>query len=264
VNREQIKPSRFGLIIIVNLIVICFLIGLYWHNTHANEPVYCGKRLTYWLDQYADYYEAGPGCAQRDEAESAIRRIGTNALPCLLALIVRKDSLLNRALPQAASQWLNVRRATYYETLGAYGFLALGEGSKAAVPKLIMIADSPDPEIRYRAIVALGGLGCEQHQIVPVLVKHLNDPRVAPEAAQDLGLIHEEPAIAIPALLHNIGPSPSGFDNSYFAIKGLAGFGKEAQTAVPVLLKLLQEHRQDANPSLCSTITNALKAIQDP
>jgi hypothetical protein len=94
------------------------------------------------------------------------------------------------------------------------------------------------------------------------LIRHLGDARVQSYAAEGLGSIHQQPEIAVPALIKNIGPSASGSDNSYFAVLGLAGFGKEASSSVPVLLKILREDH-DENPSLRRMITNAIQLI-DP
>jgi len=78
VGREQVGPHRH-----------CFpelstFVGIAWLLSLPREPVYGGRRLTSWMNQYQRYLLARPGtvgAGQRDEALNAIREIGTNALP---------------------------------------------------------------------------------------------------------------------------------------------------------------------------------------
>ena len=57
------------------------------------EPVYQGKGLRVWLSENYYAWARRDGQAQ-DLAESAIRRIGTNAIPALLNMLRKKDSSL--------------------------------------------------------------------------------------------------------------------------------------------------------------------------
>src|SRR5437667_1360208 len=53
------------------------------------EPEYQGRKLSAWLEDLRN-----PSPLTRTNATHAIRRIGTNAMPCLLEMLHSKDSAL--------------------------------------------------------------------------------------------------------------------------------------------------------------------------
>jgi hypothetical protein len=60
--------------------------------------------LSFWCRQYAEQYDDGLGfdAERRKQAESAIRAIGTNAIPTLLHMLQAKDSNLKLTLVRIA------------------------------------------------------------------------------------------------------------------------------------------------------------------
>lgn len=230
-----------------------------------SEPEFHGVALNEWLDRSYDFCTGEDEVPRYGEAATAVRGIGTNAIPIILQMMNERDSRLRSFIANHAPKRLHFNDADYDRMAGAYGFIALGAQSKPAVPALIKLADDPDPEMRYGAVVALGYLDCAPEQIVPALVKHLDDTRVLGEAAEGLGRLGQEPRIAIPALIRHIGHSPTGSDNSYYVAWALACFGSQAKPAIPALLKRLQEDQDehDSNPSLQQIIKEAITAI-DP
>jgi len=69
------------------------------------EPVYQGKRLSEWL---ADFNRAGRGQVNQ-EAENAIRQIGTNALPFLVTDLCTLDSPYKLALMRWYNKWSPIK-----------------------------------------------------------------------------------------------------------------------------------------------------------
>ncbi len=124
----------------------------------------------------------------------------------------------------------NVRRRAVY---------ALGEiGSEAAVPALVEALNDEDPNVRWSAAEALGEIGSEA--IVPVLVKVLNseDPNVRESAAEALGEIGNK--AAVPALVKALNDEDPNVRES--AVYALRKIGNEA--AVPALVKALNDEDQ--------------------
>src|SRR5881396_431389 len=82
------------------ILAVAFLIAvgvLVWKVWASGEPDYQGRALTFWIDQYQEHLLARGDSEQavkRDQARTAIREIGTNALPVLLAMVGKKDSAL--------------------------------------------------------------------------------------------------------------------------------------------------------------------------
>jgi len=109
-------------------ILICFL-------SKPNEPTYHGRPLTYWLSM------CDTGWHEDATAEKAIQHIGTNGIPTIIRLLERRKSVFDRIRNQNRSRVLAER-----------GFEVLGERAKPAIPELIRLTKSRDPEIRYTAL----------------------------------------------------------------------------------------------------------------
>lgn len=68
-------------------VLLCVAVGVFaWQLWPSPEPVYQGKRLLRWLDDA--FWSGGPS----GETATAIKSMGTNALPTLLRMIQAKDS----------------------------------------------------------------------------------------------------------------------------------------------------------------------------
>ena len=236
--------KRFGIALALSGLVL--LAGLVWQILRPHEPVYGGKHLSSWLEQYATNHFVRPRSAADKEAETAIRQIGTNALPVLLKLIATKDSRLKQKLmarlPKAWVTWIYPRQADEYRSLGARGFVALGPIAKPVVPALMNLASDPDPRVRYLAIYALGSLGSAAQPAIPLLIQRLNDAddgtRI--DAMQGLVAIHLEPELVIPVFVKYVKDPDQGQSMRWRAVQGLGNFGGQAKQAVPILLPLLR------------------------
>lgn len=243
--------------------------AIVWWVLSLREPVYQGKRLTFWLDQYhTNHWSAGRGGELDKEAETAIRQIGTNAIPIYLRIITTQESPLKLKLLALLPKRLLVnpqpRRLYDYRFLGAYGLIALGSGAKPAIPALIALLTDNDGDIRYAAVFTLRSLGPVAGDALPSLIKCLHDPNfsVQSDAILGLGEVHDDAQRVIPILVDLLdkpqNPQHSEIIHSD-ALWALRQFGLEAKPAVPSILKLLNDERE----AIRSEATNALKAI-DP
>jgi len=150
---EGFGKKRFFLVAGLLPVVLGAII---WLAIPRNEPVYQGKRLSAWLYQSVAnetiHYQNPPPNHQSEEAsraranadaETAIKHIGTNALPYLLKMAAVKDSPLKERL---ISLWykqslvsLPFRSAGDFHRMAIAGFASLRSDAAPAVPGLIKL-----------------------------------------------------------------------------------------------------------------------------
>ncbi|HYG35694.1 MAG TPA: HEAT repeat domain-containing protein [Clostridia bacterium] len=230
-----------------------------WQISSEREPYYQGKPLSFWVDQYAKD-SLTPGTPARNEAETAIYKIGTNALPVLMDWCTKLDSAFKLKLVELCGNQavVNFRFlvANTYHTRAKLVFQVLGAEAKAAVPGLVKLLERPEEEIRINASYALMCIGPEAEVAVPSLVRCLEDTNslVRGRAARGLGRIHKQPEMVVPALLRVLDRGGST-SVKIAIIKALADFGEDAKPAVPRLRQLMES--TDA-----ITRSEALKALQ--
>jgi len=113
-----------------------------WHTLHSREPVYQGQRLSQWLDKYNQV-----GALDKTEPISAaIRSMGTNSLPFLLAHI-EADSPLRQRLCLLAGKLRLLRLPFYgaspYRATSLMALQALGAEAAPLCPELLPTAENP-------------------------------------------------------------------------------------------------------------------------
>lgn len=253
----------------VAVVVLAFLVAtsVAWLFLHRAEPVYHGKPLTFWAQQYGSNNWSSRKELAR-EAELAVRQIGTNAIPFLLDLMQARDSDLKKGLRQhLPRKWHGLLRlddnSGKVRRMGAHGLAALGTNAPAAVPALIELArQHPDEDGRYIAVFALRTLGPAAEAAIPFYIQCLTnkDNTICNEAAVGLALIPHRHETTFPAFLKYLESieTSAGWELDS-AIALLWRFGTNAKPAVPRLLSLLN----DSNPNVREAVTNSLLWI-DP
>jgi hypothetical protein len=257
--------------IAVALLLVAIAGVIIRETLREREPVYQGKRLSVWLDQYAANHGAGGNRELEGQAEAAIRQIGTNAIPFYLELIATKDSplkiWLRMSVPETWLSRLHLHASSDYRLRGELGIMALGGDAKPAIPGLIASLSDKNPDVRFSALEALRVLGPLAADASPSLIKCLRDPdlRVAVSAVESLDSIRQKPEQAVPMLMELLARPTDPQRQASFgilhhvAIRSLGQFGAQAKPAVPVLLGFLN----DTKTYVRLDATNALKAI-DP
>ena len=86
--------------------IFILLVGLVWFLVRhvPCEPVYRDKALTLWLRTYASSSSSGRHSREWNEANDAVRHIGTNCIPVLLHMIRENDSKLTLRLVALAQK----------------------------------------------------------------------------------------------------------------------------------------------------------------
>jgi HEAT repeat protein len=136
------------------------------------------------------------------------------------------------------------------------GFQALGPRAVGAVPKLIKIFDQA-PE--WETAEVFGMVGPEAKAAVPSLLQGLFDTndQVRHMSLWSLGRIHASREQVVPALVKALDDPV--LMNRITAVNALASYGPDAKAAVPQLMELLKNE----NVSIAAEAATSLKAI-DP
>ncbi len=203
----------------------------------------------------------------RAEAELAIRQIGTNALPILLAWISKRDSPakheMRKRLPldNRVAFRMRSRIGLYFAdesramTTSACGVLKAT--AKPAVPRLSVLLRNPDPGIRDSAAFALCQIGPAAKEAVPALLESLADAAARNNAFAALRSIGAHPEVVVPVLVGHL--SSTNRDQQLSALFCLSRLGPNSRAAVPVLVTALS----NSDPDLRCGASNALRRI-DP
>src|ERR1039458_1932968 len=151
---------------------ICFLA----YPSRPAEPVWQGKELSQWLTEC----KSDNPRELTESAQKAIRAMGTNALPFLLALVANTDSSAKLKLRVWAGKGSIIRRwipTHYISRIGAAaGFEALGKEAAPAAPELIKLLN--DEQTEYPAALALSAIGPPAVPLLePMLRTHTSTTR---------------------------------------------------------------------------------------
>ncbi len=188
------KRAKIGLLIFLAAVVF----GLVDRQVlRTREPAYHGRSLSDWLhDGYA------PGRVN-PEIETAIRQIGTNGLPKLLALAKAKDSAFKRTLLTLLRRqsWIVIRiwLEEEHHGMAMAGFLVLGPTARPAVPALIhLLKEGGDFDAQSCAAFCLGAIGPAAEEAVPALAQCLSNSMDVPyDGYGGVGFLKERAATAL-------------------------------------------------------------------
>lgn len=174
---------RFSIIALTLTLVVAAIIAL----LRGIEPEFEGWSLTKWLDLTEAVYArcSDPRHPELDlkwrECQTAVKAMGKEALPFLLAWTKAKDS----ETKIKAIRWLNRHPSFHIEIhpdpamrkhiLAMHGFNLLGKDAAPVLPELVRMASDKDRDRRFWGYVALASTRPEKEILVPVVVRLLND-----------------------------------------------------------------------------------------
>ncbi len=270
----------------VAIALIALLAVTFWPG--EKEPEYQGKKLSEWV-------ELASNTQEEQKAQSAVRQIGTNALPWLLKWTKHEPwhekhhGILIAFLPTTLKERIS---ATGWKQTGlaAKGFQALGAQATPAIPQLNTIVHGEqwasslialdalveigepavpalqgimaDPQwlLRQNAIIAIGNagrLGTNELAAINLLIPALYDTnrQFAFMAATMLKCFGDQTERVVPELVQCLNSSDPELQVA--AIASLGHFAKKAESAAPNLtLKLEVPDRR-----IRLEATNALRRI---
>lgn len=133
-------------------VAILVLVAVTIYSVAPREPVYQGKSLSWWIEQYhGSFSTLGPMSPRAIEDESkartAIKAIGTNAIPTLLKWMQTPESPLkekiNSLLARQRIITLQFQTAERKWSLAVNGFHVLENDGLPAIPALSPLLSSP-------------------------------------------------------------------------------------------------------------------------
>jgi HEAT repeat protein len=235
----------FLLVVLLGGFLVWSLCSIF-HPFEPKEPQYQGKKLSDWSAEidpgvFSGHPLSSSNQEQSNLAISAIRHIGTNALPVAVRLCEAKDSWFKMRLVAWAerynwSNWpeqrrfpINIKSAAEKNYEGANIIWALGPAAKPIIPDLIRLLENQDQLNEYTVTLLLGA----GTNAIPPLVKLLDgaNPEVRLRAAIVLGNFFQPKAPVTP--------------NSPLLVAGTEDFRPEVRAAVPVLLQCLDSRNQN-------------------
>jgi HEAT repeat protein len=158
-------------LLIVTAIAACLILVLMFvvFSRPAGSLVYEGRHLAEWLPLVQS-----PSQQERDQAEQAIREIGTNALSFLEELV--RNAHFN-SFKVKTDKWIFREEHPVHEIrrMVFSGYGALGDIAKPSVPHLLEMLKDSEPTVRSTAIGALGWIGPAAREAVPDLIAQLDD-----------------------------------------------------------------------------------------
>jgi hypothetical protein len=232
--------KRVRVALAVLLVILASVIA--WQVFSVREPVYQGKPLSVWLD----YYVSRQSEAQREMADRALDKVGTNAIPTLLWMLRQRDTSLKRRVMGLVQKQPFIKvhyiPAERRNQAAYFAFLKLGARAEVAVPALIEIYEQRlSPFSQQCAAESLGVIGPAAKKAIPVLVRGMADTNtlVRCDTLLALGKFRAEPEVVVPALTKSLNdPNPRV---RLFACTALVQVGGEAKQAVPALVKALDD-----------------------
>jgi hypothetical protein len=174
------------------------------------EPSFKGLPLSRWLKDYEDANSPGTKAyLNRTEvfaaSDAAVKAIGTNAFPTLLAWVQTKTSPVRDAVGGLLlrDRYLN---AEDKRRMSWWGFHLLKDESRGVASNLAELSAHSDRDVRECAVLCLMDMVPSKEVFLPVLVKRLHDTSPGnrkqaalyiimhyPEDAEDAGVFHVFP-----------------------------------------------------------------------
>jgi hypothetical protein len=223
--------------VIAGSLTLFFLGGLaLWEAASHREPAFSGKRLSVWLDELArlDFQKR----ADTNSVQvKAVRAIGTNAIPWLLADLRAKRNPWEWRLNQLLGKQhlINFRFSDIDKrrSRATFGFEALGEAAAPAIPALLgMVEDQPG-----YVPSALAGIGAPA---LPALGQCLTNTR---SYATSIGQFAPIPGSTIGALYNAIN------------------LGRISQSKAAFLLPTIRQWAQSTNQNAAWYAASFLKDL---
>jgi hypothetical protein len=231
---------------IIALGAALLLLGAWLALSYKAEPRYETRTLSGWLGQYRSHSDDFKEQARIwQEADHAISRMGSNAVPFLVEKLKYRESSFLRRLRELLGRQsvISVRwlEDPGYEQMAMEGFRALGSQAKSAVPELrLLLAQSDKSDQAAQCLLSIGW------ETMPVFMEALSNRNSVVQrfVARSLAEFGTNAAPALPVLLQWLDDSKADDRGCLAGIIGEIGYGNP--NVIRVLTPLLQEQEHTA------------------
>jgi hypothetical protein len=272
-NRTRpLSGSRRPRAIALLVLLLAALLGWLWWQTHPDEPVYGGKRLSEWLyptardfiwipnDVYGHIHDEFWGRLVDPAASPRLTPtaigvgleadvtppLDTNAIPWLIRWMGTRPSAWDRlrhlaagCLPARLGTWLDSSTPTMWgprylrwQVAAFKGFTLLGTNATVALPALSNLLLRADADMPLT--FAIGNIGPQGLVLLTNVLAHAKAP-LRDNAALALGLHASEATRALPALVACVERGAA----SYQVLGAIGRIGGESPRLVPALVTWL-------------------------
>jgi hypothetical protein len=290
----KLKPGR-GWFLLAGLIVLVSF-GYFLSYSTSKLPVYGGKTFYQWATelQKAQANYSDPKRWETVEATSAaIRAIGTNALPFVMADLRAQPSLKERLLawlaPRAKFLKLKPLSASDRWVRGIRALEVLGPLAKGNLPELVTMASlstgysegalmaiGPDAIPAFTNLLAVSTFP-RTGNLIGAFANSVYADRIKPEqaavtlpylvkvfqsadshgrwyAASALGAVHQDPDLCVPLLFSGLNDTNSSVRES--CVQSLGAFGEAASKHAEKLAQAFDGADALTRRAICSTLGN--------
>jgi len=233
-----------GRVLIVLAVLIVLILGIAL-LLPSRPPQYQGRTLFEWVQALPNNYPSRLQRGPPNDAQEALRHIGSNAIPYLIPMLRARDSAFVEDIKCRLDKYPFINFAYHHawqDRIDALKAVAvLGPVAQATIPEASNILTQG-----LEVNLALGALDAVGPKALPALLHALtmtnNNARFT--AAFMLTQFREQSAQIVPAFMVYLDDPDPGFRAE--VAKGLRGFGPAAKPAVPKLL-MLAGHDKDPN-----------------
>ena len=208
-HSRDVKRRRIILLVGCVVTVILMIVAKW---PREREPGYGGKQLSEWLTVIA---KTNSSDLDGVEAKDAVRRIGTNALPCLVKWVGYEQPAWKRRLldkytrwPEpffnnSIAQWLMGSKGEMLAGDATLGFAVIGPGAARAVPELTQLMRSTNSaRASLHATIALARLGSTGFPALEAVLTNRAVPtQLRIQAIQNIFWMGTNASSALPALV---------------------------------------------------------------
>lgn len=256
---EPRKRKSHLLIILAGIVAL--IAGLLLVLNRTAEPTYEGKRLSEWVE----IHRHGQSFGERQPAASAIRAIGTNALPCLIRWTAAEPGAVRRYLSvvvqgqrlpswinRTVTDWLIEPQMRAIKASDAFG--VLGEDAVPAIPALHQLAlYSRNPDVQLNAISTLA-LIARHHSDATKALTNIAAVTTFPEVVLSSAFFnfHGDITPFVPVLIERLKDTAG--DGARTSAATLGRFTPDPERVVPALI----EATASADPRLRLIAVEAL------
>jgi len=265
------------------VLVVCLLamISLWLAFRPPADPIYRGRTLTSWADQYSNAHQGRqraylPSSSLRyegvdAEAEEAMRAIGTNAFPVVLKWLHFEDdhssvrlyySLgldhLPSALRNRIRQWVFDDRGLRRAQEASQVLQVLGPDAVQIAPRLIRLCNkASEPDTAYRSLAVLGTLGTNALPQLMQVLQNTNHPYRGAAVRQVEQILSRSPPLSLqtPLLVECLHDRNSSL--VILACQLLCATSPNRTLAIPAL----QSNLLSLDPTVRAASSNTLHAI---
>jgi HEAT repeat protein len=162
--------------------------GVVW--LWPRQPSYHEKSLSAWL---ADLDLENPHPSE--EAQRAVRTIGTNSLPYLVKMLSCEEPFWERTVNvlerHQSLVHFQITPAGAIRYRAVLGFGTIGSGARDGVPALVQLLNSNrSAQVRAAAASALGAIGPAAEAAIPALTRATQDPDAQVRRSALLALVN--------------------------------------------------------------------------